>query len=86
MDGKLPSLVARLAEPRIALRRSPALARAALWPAAPAPDELEPAALFARHVRASRSRGAGALVAKALVSVPGLMRKGLDHDYRNNLY
>ena len=86
VDGKIPSLVVRLDEIDLELRDSPALRRAALWPAAAAPEGLDPAALFAGHVRASRSRGVGMLVARAMVSVPGLMRKGLEHDYRTNLY
>lgn len=86
VDGKTPALVVRLTEVDIELRTSQALQRAALWPAAAAPAGLDPAALFAGHVRASRSRGVGMLVARAMVSVPGLMRKGLENDYRKNLY
>ena len=86
VDGKTPALVVRLSEVDIEWRVSQALERASLWPAAAAPEGLDPAALFAGHVRASRSRGVAMMVARAMVSVPGLMRKGLENDYRNNLY
>jgi hypothetical protein len=86
VNGKLPAVVVQLTGAQALLQRSPALARASLWPAAPAPDGLVPSRLMAAHVLAHRGRSAGDLLAKALVSVPGLMRKGLEHDYRKNLY
>lgn len=86
VEGKLPHLVIRLQDARIGVRESAALARAHLWPAAPAPAGLDPAALFAGHVKAHRAQGAGDWAAKAMVSVPGLMRKGLERDYEKNLY
>jgi predicted pyridoxine 5'-phosphate oxidase superfamily flavin-nucleotide-binding protein len=86
VEGRMPKLVAQVEGAQVWLRHSAALQRAALWPAAPAPDDLDPAALFAGHVRASRGRDAGTLAAKALASIPGLVRKGLEYDYKKNLY
>ena len=81
-----PLLAARIAGLAIALAPSAALRRAALWPAAAAPADIVPARMFAEHIRLNRSRGLGARIASAVVSVPGLMQKGLDKDYRDNLY
>ena len=86
VDGKVPTLVVQLSDLRTEIFDSPAMKRAALWPAAAAPADLDPAQLFAAHVRANRSRGPAALMVKAMVSIPGAMRKGLEQDYRNNLY
>ena len=63
-----------------------ALARARLWPAAPAPADIKPAKMFAEHLRLNKDKGLGARIASAAVSIPGLMRKALDKDYKDNLY
>lgn len=83
---KLPALVACLDQVVTSVADSAALSRAALWPAKPAPADLKPADLFAAHVRAAKTRGLGGLMVKALVSVPGLMSRGLESDYKKNLY
>ncbi len=86
VQGKTPRLAVSLYAPRIALRESAALARARLWDApAPAPD-IDPAAVFAAHVKLNRGGGWRAALARGMVSVPGLMRKGLEEDYKRNLY
>ena len=86
VDGRIPTLVVRLADLRCEVFASRALLAARLWPAAAAPADLDPPKLFAAHVRAHRSRDPAALLVKAMVSVPGAMRKGLERDYRDNLY
>jgi predicted pyridoxine 5'-phosphate oxidase superfamily flavin-nucleotide-binding protein len=86
VEGKAPKLVTCIAQPRLEIRHSPALARARLWPAAPAPADIEPAEIFKAHVKLNRTPGLQAAVARAGVSVPGLIRKSLDHDYKKNLY
>lgn len=86
VEGKVPKLATRVAEHDLRVGRSAALARAAPWPANAPPADIEPAAIFRDHVKLSRSRGVQAALVRATVSVPGLMRKGLDSDYKNNLY
>jgi len=86
VQGKVPKVVASLACPAIALRDSAALARARLWPAAAAPADIDPAAVFAAHVRLNKTGGLGAAIARGMVSIPGLMRKGLQQDYKRNMY
>jgi len=87
VDGKTPRLVTEIASPAIALRPSAALARARPWavPATP-PADIDPAAIFAAHVKLNRTGGLRAALARGVVSIPGLMRKGLDEDYKRNLY
>lgn len=89
VDGKVPKLAVRVAVEDLVLRASPALQRAALWPLK-APDEpIDAAGLFLAHVRLNRDAGLRGRIAAAALSIPGmpgLMRKGLDKDYRDNLY
>ena len=82
----MPKLVTQVESPALSVADSAALARAQLWPAAPADATLDPAATFAAHVKLSKTRGLAAGIARAALSVPGLMGKGLQHDYKNNLY
>lgn len=86
VQDKMPLLVTRVDEPQIALSQSPALERARLWPAADAPADIRPAKMFAEHVRLNRDKGLGARIASAAVSIPGLMQRALDKDYKDNLY
>lgn len=84
--GKLPALAAGFDDLAIALRPSPALARARLWPLDAAAQGIDPAQMLGAHVRLNKDKGLGARIAGALVSIPGLMQKGLDKDYKSNLY
>lgn len=86
VQGKVPLLAARVDDLKIEMRPSAALARAQLWPAAAAPADIKPARMFAEHLRLNKDKGLGARIASAFVSVPGLMQRGLDKDYKDNLY
>lgn len=85
VQGKAPLLVTRIEEPQVVLRESQALARAHPWEGH-APARIDPAAVLAGHVRLSKVGGLQATLARTVVSVPGLMRRGLERDYKNNLY
>lgn len=87
--GKTPLLAIGVKVDRLELRASPALARATLWPVTPDTHGIEPARLFVEHIRLNRSAGLGGRLASAALAVPGvqgLLKKGLDKDYRDNLY
>lgn len=84
--GKTPVLATRVAVAQMSLYDSNVLKRAQLWPAPASPTDIDPADLFAAHVRLSKSRGLQATLVRAAMKVPGLMEKGLQHDYKNNLY
>ena len=86
VQGKLPLLAIGIDEPEIELRPSAALARARLWPAAPPPQDIKPARMFAEHVKRNRHRGLAARAAAAAVSVPGFLENSLAKDYKDNLY
>lgn len=85
VQGKTPLLVTRIEPRQFVLRDSPTLARARLW-SGDAPADIDPAAVLAGHVRLSKAGGLQAALARTVVSVPGLMRRGLERDYKTNLY
>jgi hypothetical protein len=79
-------LATRIESAKIELVDSPTLERTNLRPTK-APDEpIDPAAMIAAHVRLNGDRNLRAKLVRAAVSAPGLMQKGLDHDYKSNLY
>lgn len=85
---KTPLLAIRVQIETIALHESAALARANLWPVETQSD-IDPAKLFVEHIKLNKAGGVGAVLARASLSVPGvtgLLKKGLDKDYRDNLY
>ncbi|HYG45569.1 MAG TPA: pyridoxamine 5'-phosphate oxidase family protein [Bordetella sp.] len=86
VQDKTPKLVTSLASPALVLRESAALARAQPWIAPVPPPDIGPAEIFAAHVRLNKTRGLGAAIARGMVSIPGLMRKGLQQDYKRNMY
>lgn len=86
VHDRTPAIATRIDELGLAIAPSAALRRARLWPAPPAPDDISPARMFAEHIRINKGKGLGARLASAVVSIPGLMQKGLDKDYKDNLY
>ncbi|MEM0955455.1 MAG: pyridoxamine 5'-phosphate oxidase family protein [Pseudomonadota bacterium] len=86
VKDKLPTLVTRVAISHAALQQSQALARAKLWPTQPAPEGLRAADIFRDHMKLSKEKGLDARVARAAVSVPGLLKRGLESDYEKNMY
>ncbi len=88
VQEKTPLLAIRVEVSAIELRDSPALARANLWPVH-AEIDIDPAKLFVEHIKLNKADGIGAALARASLSVPGvtaLLKKGLDKDYKENLY
>lgn len=88
VQGKTPALVTGIDDPTLELRESPTLVRAHLWPVK-APTAGVDAKIFVAHVKLNSNKGLGARLASAVLSVPGvtgLLQKGLEKDYKNNLY
>jgi predicted pyridoxine 5'-phosphate oxidase superfamily flavin-nucleotide-binding protein len=84
---KTPLLAIRVEIDAIALHESAALARAGLWPVH-ATTDIDPTKLFVEHIKLNKVRGVGAALARASLAVPGvtgLLKKGLDKDYKDNL-
>ncbi|PTL82136.1 pyridoxamine 5'-phosphate oxidase family protein [Vitiosangium sp. GDMCC 1.1324] len=89
VQDKTPVLVAGIDDPTLELRESPALVRARLWPVQARPEGLDPSKVFVAHLKLNSDKGLGAKMASALLSVPGvtgLLQKGLEKDYKTNLY
>lgn len=88
VQDKTPLLAISVVADAIELRGSPALERANLWPVH-AETDIDPAKLFVEHIKLNKAGGIGATLARAGLSVPGvtgLLKKGLDKDYKENLY
>lgn len=85
VGDKQPLLAAHVDDLALTLASSAALERACLWPAAAAPAGVSPAKMLGEHLRINRGKGIGARLASAVVT-PGMIQKGLDQDYKNNLY
>lgn len=85
VQGKAPLLATIVDDLSIIVRPSAALARAPLWPAGRA-DGIRPAKMFAAHVKLNSGKGLGAKLAGAALSIPGMMEKALEKDYKTNLY
>ncbi len=86
--GKTPGVAVRVTIEKLEFSTSAALTRAALWPVQPV-TAIDPAKLFVEHVRRNRTEGAAAALARASLAVPGaasLLRRGLERDYKDNLY
>lgn len=86
VNDRKPLLVTCVDQLQLRLSDSAAIARAQLWPAVAAPADIDPAMMFTNHVKLNKTRGLAAHVARVAVSVPGMMQKGLDMDYKRNLY
>jgi predicted pyridoxine 5'-phosphate oxidase superfamily flavin-nucleotide-binding protein len=86
VQGKIPLLATRVEDLRIRMRDSASLIRAQLWPVAARADGIDPAAMFVAHLKLSKGRGLSARLVRMALSVPGLMKKALAHDYKRNLY
>ena len=86
VNGRSPLLAVEIAEVQGELLDSGALARAALWGEYEPADDLDPAKIFAAHMRLNRDKGLTAKVASVMVSIPGMMSKGLERDYKTRLY
>lgn len=86
VQDKTPRLVVRVEDLTAELRASPALQRAGLWPLREPAEGLNPADMLAAHVKLNKEKGLAAKLAGAIVSIPGLMQRGLDQDYKSNLY
>ncbi|MEE4453073.1 pyridoxamine 5'-phosphate oxidase family protein [Novosphingobium resinovorum] len=88
VNGKIPQLAIGVTIDALDIRESAALACAALWPVT-APEEIDTTRLFVNHIKLNRSGGIGGAIARASIALPGmtgLMKKGLDKDYKDNLY
>lgn len=86
VQGKKPQLVTRIKPTSVQMVSSRAIANSALWPAQQKPEDLVPSEIFKAHIKQSKESSLQAKIARAAVSLPGAMEKGLELDYKHNLY
>lgn len=86
VDGRVPHLAVRVLPAVLEDIHSAALGRFDHWPPTAIAHDLDPPTIFRDHVRRSGARGAQATLLRAAVSVPGMVRKGLQADYKKNMY
>lgn len=86
VKDKTPLLATCIETPEVRLASSATLERARLWPAEAPAEPIDPAAIIVGHMKASKEGGLQASLARAAVSVPGMMKKRLERDYQTRLY
>lgn len=86
VEGKLPNIVTRVAIESISLEGNSVLGQAQLWPPKSPKYQFKAAEIWQAHMKASKLEGIGATIAKAAVSVPGVLDQTLKWDYENNMY
>ena len=86
VQDKAPHLVTGVQPLSMSIEQSPAIARSALWAGQAAPQDIHAADIFKAHVKLNKSEGVLARVARAAISSPGVMEKGLESDYKKNMY
>lgn len=83
---QLPNLVVRVENAEQSLTSSTALEQfGKTKDLAPQPPTNAPE-IFRTHIKLSKERSLGAKVLRAFVSVPGVLRKGIEADYKKNMY
>lgn len=88
VQEKVPLLAVSVRTHTVEVHESSALARANVWPVR-AQSTLDASKLFVEHVKLNRSGGVAGKLARASLSVPGaaeMLKKGLEKDYKENLY
>ncbi len=86
VQDKAPHLVSCVQPLSMTIEQSRAFERAELWAGQVAPQDIHAADIFKAHVKLNKSEGVMAKVARAAISIPGLMEKGLENDYKKNMY
>ena len=86
IQGKKPKLITKINPETTRIRSCQAIARSALWPAKETPENLISAEIFKAHIKQSKESSVRAKVARAAMSLPGAVEKGLEIDYKNNMY
>jgi predicted pyridoxine 5'-phosphate oxidase superfamily flavin-nucleotide-binding protein len=86
VQGKEPLIVTKINPSAMQIKPSIALTESALWPSQMAPKDLIPSEIFKSHIKQSKENSIQAKIARAAVSLPGAMEKGLALDYKKNMY
>ena len=84
VQEKTPALVTCIRDIIVNVYESQALARADLWPVSTPVADINIAQVFSDHVKLNK--GITAKLLGAAMSIPGLLEKGMEQDYKKNLY
>lgn len=86
VEQKVPHVVAKIQIENLSIEESPALKKANLWPPKALAVNFKATEIWKDHLNLSKAKGLDATLARAAVSLPGIIEKGIDWDYKNNLY
>ena len=86
VQGKEPKIITKITPISMQIKPSVALAKSALWPPKEAPKDCIPAEIFKAHIKHSKEKSLQAKITRVAVSLPGVMEKGLESDYKKNMY
>jgi len=86
VEKKAPHVIAKIQIENLSLEESPILKKANLWPPKTAPVVFKATEIWKDHLNLSKAKGLDATLARAAISLPGIIEKGIDWDYKNNLY
>lgn len=85
VDEKTPILATVIEGAQPVITASAALERAGLWKAAPVAPDVDPAATLVAHLKLNKAQGAQATLLR-LAANRGLIAKGLESNYKTDLY
>lgn len=89
VQGKVPTLVTGIDAPNLELRESPTLVRASPWPLRAKTEGIDPARMMVAHVKMNSDKGLAGRLTSTALSIPGvtgLLKKGLEKNYKDGLY
>ena len=85
VEGKTPILATVITVAQATVRPSPALARTALWSKPHGKPDVDAAATLVAHLKLNKAQGAQATLLR-LAANRGLVAKGLESNYKTDLY
>lgn len=85
VDGKTPILATVITVAQAEVRASPALERAAPWSKSAGKPDVDAAATLVAHLKLNKAQGAQATLLR-LAANRGLVAKGLESNYKTDLY
>lgn len=86
VKGKVPHMVTKVDNLKIAMENAGFLGNASLWPPAEKPCDIKAAQIFADHIRIGKDKKANPSEEDAMFTDPNVIQHALDDDYANNVY
>ena len=89
VQDKVPAVVTVIDDLTLTLTESPTLVRADLWPLKEPTHGIQATKLLVDHIKLNKGNGLAGRLAGAAIALPGManrLKKGLEKDYKVNLY